>query len=221
MSIREIWLAKADLYSLQGTSELMNLNDELGLSKTSESFSQIFCFLFFFLHLSRKITNRFWKLVPRIPSSWPLFKLRSGLHIKLHTHHRLHLTLFLLLWTHFLFYFDAIAFDGLFLFIYPTRFLWMYPYNRNSFSSFPPLLLGMSHPGNPRSIMVSHDLLYSFDFQSRAIETLENLYLFSCSSFFDYLLLFFFLFAFFFISSSTSCDGRKCRRAFHLKKTSN
>jgi hypothetical protein len=48
MSIREIWLAKADLYSLQGTSELMNLNDELGLSKTSESFSQIFCFLFFF-----------------------------------------------------------------------------------------------------------------------------------------------------------------------------
>lgn len=98
---------------------VMNSNDELGLRrKTSESFFPsliIFPFGISF-HLPNHQSPSYFLVeklvvVPSILSSWPLFKLRLALHIK-RTHHRLHLSCFLLLnaAAHFLFYFDAIFF---------------------------------------------------------------------------------------------------------------
>lgn len=148
---------------------VMNSNDELGLRrKTSESFFPsliIFPFGISF-HLPNHQSPSYFlveklAVVPSILSSWPLFKLRLALHIK-RTHHRLHLSCFLLLnaGAHFLFYFDAIFF--LLQFVFLSR-IYFFLLNCRSSIFFCVWACHIRAGSSPRvSITVSHDLLYSF-----------------------------------------------------------
>ena len=175
MSIREIWQANGPVFS--AGSERAD-EPEWWTCRNEWKFSPVFpC---------PKIDNPFWKPVPRSLTSWPLFKLRLASPILSATHHRL-----LFFWTHFLFYFDAIAF-------FLSKFLWMAV---RVFFFFLPLLLGTSHPG-VRSVTVSHDLLLDSTSNRERSKLSRELLLF-CPPFLY----------FFFIPPSPSTSRRKYRRA--------